>query len=69
MDLTRTDLTGTLAFGTIGVVLIVAAIILIRFLRKPKNQHPMAGAQERNIDQIRAEGGDPLSTTTDRTGV
>lgn len=53
--MTRTDLTGILAFGTIGVVLIIAAIILMRFLRKPENRHPMAGKHERNIGEIRED--------------
>ncbi len=62
----RTDLTGTLAFGTIGVVLIIAAVLLIRFLRKPGNRHPMAGKQERNIEEIKAAAGEPEPTRSDR---
>ena len=53
------DLTGTLAIGTIGIVLVIAAILLARFLRKPQNRHPMAGEHERNIGEIRADAGDP----------
>ena len=47
----RIDLTGSLAFGTIGVVLLV--VVLARFLSKPKNRHPMEGQHERNIAEIR----------------
>ena len=53
----RIDLTGTLAFGTIGVVLLALAVILIRFLSKPKNRHPMDGQPERNIAEIREQSG------------
>lgn len=55
--MTRTDLTGILAFGTIGIALIIAAVILMRFLRKPENRHPMAGKHERNIGEIREDAG------------
>ncbi len=62
----RTDLTGTLAIGTIGVVLIIAAVLLIKFLRKPGNRHPMAGTRERNIGEIEADAGKPERVRTDR---
>lgn len=45
----RIDLTGTLAMGTIGIVLVVLIVLLARFLRKPQNQHPMDGQPEQNI--------------------
>lgn len=48
-----------LMFGTIGAVLLVAIILMLKFLRKPKNQHPMDGQRERNIDEIRHDAGDP----------
>ena len=49
----RIDLTGSLAFGTIGVVLLVLVVVLARFLSKPKNRHLMEGQHERNIAEIR----------------
>ena len=62
----RIDLTGSLAFGTIGLVLVVLIVLLARFLRKPQNQHPMDGKRERNIGEIRAES--DVSAPGDRTG-
>ena len=54
----RIDLTGSLAFGTIGVVLLVLIVLLVRFMRKPQNQHPMDGQPERNIAEINANAGE-----------
>lgn len=46
-----------LAFGTLIGVLILAAIALARFLRNRRHRHPMRGQRERNIEEIRTEGG------------
>ena len=45
----RIDLTGALAFGTIGVVLIILTVLLLRFLRKPQNRHPLPDGNTVNI--------------------
>lgn len=45
-----------LLFGTLAVVAVILAVMLLRFLRKPENRHPMAGKRERNIAEIREEG-------------
>ena len=49
------DLVSSLAFVTFALVVIGAIVLLMRFLRKPGNAHPMAGQRERNIDEIREE--------------
>lgn len=46
-------LTSALGFGTLILALIIAVVVLLRFLRKPENRHPMDGQPERNIQQIR----------------
>lgn len=45
-----------LMFGTLVVVVVIAAILLGRHLRKPGNRHPMEGERERNIQEIRRDG-------------
>ena len=45
-----------LLFGTFAIAAIILAFLLIRFLRKSENRHPMDGDRERNIDEIREEG-------------
>lgn len=45
-----------LMFGTLAAVVIIGVILLLRFLRKPGNRHPMDGQRERNIDEIRRDG-------------
>ena len=47
------DMTSTLGFGTLVLALIIAVVLLLRFLRKPENRHPMDGQPERSIEQIR----------------
>jgi hypothetical protein len=47
------EMTSALGFGTLIIALIIAVVLLLRFLRKPENRHPMDGQPERNIDQIR----------------
>ena len=39
-------------FGTLGVVLVIVAVLFVRFYRKPQNRHPMAGQHERNTDEM-----------------
>lgn len=48
-----------LMIGTIGAALIIAIVLLRRFLSKPKNRHPMEGKRERNLNEIRRDGPDP----------
>jgi hypothetical protein len=38
--------------------LLIAIVLLVRFLRKPANRHPMDGQRERNIGEIREEAGE-----------
>lgn len=45
-----------LMFGTLVVVVIIVAVLLGRFMSKRRNQHPMDGERERNIDEIRRDG-------------
>jgi hypothetical protein len=47
------EMTSWLGFGTLIVALIIALILLLRFMRKPENRHPMRGERERNIEEIR----------------
>lgn len=47
------EMTSALGFGTLGIALLIAVLLLLRFLRKPENRHPMDGQPERNIQQIR----------------
>lgn len=46
-----------LMFGSLGIVLILAIVMLLRFLRKKENRHPMSDVRERNIDEIRDRRG------------
>ena len=43
----------TLMFVTLAIVLVIAAVLLVRFMRKPDNRHPLEGQRERNIDEMR----------------
>ena len=47
------EMTSALGFGTLIIALLIAVVLLLRFLRKPENRHPMDGQRERNIEQIR----------------
>ena len=49
------EMTSLLGFGTLILALVVAVVVLLRFLRKPENRHPMDGQPERNIQQIRED--------------
>ena len=61
------EMTSALGFGTLAVALIIAVVLLLRFLRKPEIRHPMDGQPERNIQQIRddAERGAQNATHDD----
>lgn len=61
------EMTSALGFGTLAVALIIAVVLLLRFLRKPENRHPMDDQLERNIQQIRddAERGAQNATHDD----
>ena len=50
----------TLMLGTLLVAALVGAFLLIKFLRKPDNRHPMKGQRERNLGEIRR--GEPPQT-------
>ncbi|WP_298285177.1 hypothetical protein [Novosphingobium sp.] len=52
------DMTGSLAIGTLVIGLIIGVLLLMRFLRKPANRHPMAGERERNIGEMLDEAND-----------
>lgn len=58
------DMTSTLGFGTLVLALIIAVVLLLRFLRKPENRHPMDGQPERNIEQIREDADRGTHSTT-----
>lgn len=47
-----------LAFGTLFAALAFAVFLYWRFMRKPSHRHPMEGQRERNIEEIRSEGGE-----------
>lgn len=42
-----------LMFGTLAIALVIAVVMLLRFLRKKENHHPMRDVRERNIGEIR----------------
>ena len=48
-----------LMFGTFAIVLLLAIVLLANFLRKRRNRHPMDDQPDRNIDEIRRDGGKP----------
>ncbi len=37
---------------TLIAALAIAVALLVRFMRKPENRHPLAGKQERNIAEV-----------------
>jgi hypothetical protein len=41
-----------LAWGTLGIAILIAVIMLVRFYGKNR-AHPMRGQRERNIEEIR----------------
>jgi hypothetical protein len=41
-----------LAWATLGIALLIAVVMLLRF-RAKGNAHPMEGQRERNIEEIR----------------
>jgi len=58
----KADMTGMLGFGTLIVGLVIAIIIWARFMRDPKNRHPMKGERERDLGEIREEAGGQVDT-------
>ena len=55
--MTSNALIPILMLFTLGAGLLIAIVLLMRFLRKPSNRHPMDGQPERNIEEIRGDGG------------
>ena len=55
--MTSNALIPILMLFTLGAGLLIAIVLLMRFLRKPSNRHPMDGQPERNIEEIRMDGG------------
>jgi cbb3-type cytochrome oxidase subunit 3 len=51
------EMVSSLGFGTLIIVLIIALVLYLNFMRKPRNRHPMDGERERNIGEIRDEAG------------
>ena len=55
--MTSNALIPILMLFTLGAGLLISIVLLMRFLRKPSNCHPMDGQSERNIEQLRRDGG------------
>ena len=55
--MTSNALIPILMLFTLGAGLLIAIVLLMRFLRKSSNRHPMDGQPERNIQEIRSDGG------------
>lgn len=49
------DLVPTLMIFTLAAGLVIALVLFIRFMRKPKNRHSMDGQRERSVDEMRDE--------------
>ncbi|PCD03516.1 hypothetical protein COC42_03850 [Sphingomonas spermidinifaciens] len=45
----RTDFLASLNLTTLVIVLAVAAVMLLLFLRRRSNAHPLEGREERNV--------------------
>ncbi|MBF9152992.1 hypothetical protein [Novosphingobium jiangmenense] len=48
-------MTGTLAIVTLVAGLLIGVFLLMRFLSKRGNRHPMEGERERNYEQMQRE--------------
>lgn len=59
------EMTSWLGSGTLAVALLIALVLFLRFIRKPRNRHPMDGRRERNIDEIREEVGERTHSPPD----
>lgn len=58
------DFLSALSLFTIAAVVILAVVLLARFLRKPGNRHPLAGEKGHRIEEARArENAQPLIDT------
>lgn len=47
----RSELLQALSLGTLVIVLALALVAYLRFIRKSQNRHPLAGKHEDNIAQ------------------
>ena len=45
-----------LIWVTFAAVLVIGVVLLLRFLRKPGNRHPMDGQRERTGEEIHRDG-------------
>ncbi|MDO9488869.1 MAG: hypothetical protein Q7J32_10885 [Sphingomonadaceae bacterium] len=48
------DLLSALSLFTIAVVVVLAGVLFVRFMRKPGNRHPLAGERGHQIEEARA---------------
>lgn len=56
----NSDFPLTMGVGTVGLVLLLAGLALLWFMRKFGRMHSMEGQREREIERIRANGGTAL---------
>jgi hypothetical protein len=50
--MSQDELVPSLMLFTLIAVAIIAVILLLRFMRKPQNRHPLEGERERNIGEV-----------------
>lgn len=53
--MSNTELIPSLMLFTLIAGVVIAIVLLIRFMRKPSNRHPMEGERERNIGEMRKD--------------
>jgi hypothetical protein len=49
--MSQDELVPSLMLFTLIAVAIIAVVLLLRFMRRPQNRHPMEGERERNIGE------------------
>lgn len=50
--MTSDELIPSLMLFILVAGLLIAVVLLFRFMRKPKHRHPMEGQRERNIGEV-----------------